>query len=162
MFDTPVYFEPTFWHTGFLYSWTDVRPPKSGRQMFKCGCPPSTARRQLFRKRHFGIAKDKKAARDRCFFSCNRKFRGIPAAGISKRRFWNAGNVQILLILFSKWSKYDIMGANRLRHPWQGWEKRLQRRNFFMKNERFERYIYMGVTAILVLIAAVFVVFLFL
>ena len=31
-----------------------------------------------------------------------------------------------------------------------------------MKNERFERYIYMGVTAILVLIAAVFVVFLFL
>ena len=29
---------------------------------------------------------------------------------------------------------------------------------FFMKNERFERYIYMGVTAILVLIAAVFVV----
>lgn len=33
---------------------------------------------------------------------------------------------------------------------------------FFMKNERFERYIYMGVTAILVLIAAVFVVFLFL
>lgn len=32
----------------------------------------------------------------------------------------------------------------------------------FMKNERFERYIYMGVTAILVLIAAVFVVFLFL
>ena len=74
MFDTPVYFEPTFWHTGFLYSWTDVRPPKSGRQMFKCGCPPSTARRQLFRKRHFGIAKDKKAARDRCFFSFNRKF----------------------------------------------------------------------------------------
>ena len=33
---------------------------------------------------------------------------------------------------------------------------------FFMKNERFERYIYMGVTAILVLIVAVFVVFLFL
>ena len=31
-----------------------------------------------------------------------------------------------------------------------------------MKNERFERYIYTGVTAILVLIAAVFVVFLFL
>ena len=31
-----------------------------------------------------------------------------------------------------------------------------------MKNERFERYIYMGVTAILVLIAAVIVVFLFL
>ena len=28
--------------------------------MFKCGCPPSIARRQLFRKRHFGIAKDKK------------------------------------------------------------------------------------------------------
>ena len=53
-------------------------PFKRGRQKFKWGCPPSIARRQLFRKRHFGIAKDKKAARDRCFFSCNRKFWEIP------------------------------------------------------------------------------------
>ena len=35
----------------------------SGRQKSKCGYPPSKARRQLCRNRHFGIAKDKKAAR---------------------------------------------------------------------------------------------------
>ena len=54
------------------------------------------------------------------------------------------------------------MGANRLRHRWQGWRSGCKGENYFMKNERFDRYIYMGVTAILVLIAAVFVVFLFL
>ena len=46
---------------------------------------------------------------------------------------------------------YDMTGRNNCKGE-----------TFFMKNERFERYIYMGVTAILVLIAAVFVVFLFL
>ena len=74
VFDNLTHFEPTLLTKGFLYLPADVRPPSSGRQMFKCGCPPSIARRQLFRKRHFGIAKDKKAARDRCFFSFNRKF----------------------------------------------------------------------------------------
>ena len=52
----PCYFEPTFLFTGILHLWSDVRPPEvSGRQKSRCGHPPSFARSQNCRKRHFGI-----------------------------------------------------------------------------------------------------------
>lgn len=42
MFDNPIYLEPTFTFTGFLYELPYVRPPRiSGRQKVDCGYPPS-------------------------------------------------------------------------------------------------------------------------
>ncbi len=52
MFDTPVYFETYILTYGIPTSLkTDARPPSSGRpDVLSADCPPSTARRQLFRK----------------------------------------------------------------------------------------------------------------
>ena len=66
-----------------------------------------------------------------------------------KCSFLNMGSM--ILWVQTGFDTYDMTGRNNCKGE-----------TFFMKNERFERYIYMGVTAILVLIAAVFVVFLFL